>query len=86
MLYTFAKAQYDLEELKLNLAQIGEQDAILLWQDGVLLMQKYPTLFQDKHIYLLESDVVARGLNLPNTISLSEFASLTERYFPQVSF
>ncbi|MDH2998452.1 hypothetical protein A1D22_10615 [Pasteurellaceae bacterium LFhippo2] len=86
MLYTFAKAQYDLEELKLNLAQISEQDAILLWQDGVLLMQKYPTLFQDKNTYLLENDVTARGLNLPNTISLSEFVSLTERYFPQVTF
>ncbi|MFC0308902.1 DsrH/TusB family sulfur relay protein [Gallibacterium trehalosifermentans] len=93
MFYTFSRSEYDLQQLEELVAQITEQDAILLWQNGVLLPLKYPMLFQDTHYYVLENDVIARHLqhyfSPENTafslISLTDFVKLTEEYFPQIS-
>ncbi|OBX09843.1 sulfur transfer complex subunit TusB [Gallibacterium salpingitidis] len=94
MLYTFSKSQYDQQQLAQLFSNVIEQDAILLWQDGVLLPVKYPTLFQPEQSYfLLENDIIARDLHYffseNNTsfsiISLRDLVKLTEQYSPQVS-
>ena len=45
MLYTFSQADYPQRELEGYFANITENDAVVLWQDGVLLAIKYPALF-----------------------------------------
>lgn len=87
MLYTFSKAQYDLLTLNAILEQVTPDDAIVLWQDGVLQAVKYPQFFANKKIFVLANDVEARGLTiLMPLISLNEFVTLTETHFPQIAF
>lgn len=88
MLYTFSQADYPLSELQGCLAAVSGNDAVLLWQNGVLLAVKYPDLFSD--CYLLEVDVSARNLTalLPKggkvrLISMQDLVLLTEKHFPQ---
>ncbi|WGE58829.1 sulfurtransferase complex subunit TusB [Actinobacillus equuli] len=87
MLYTFSKAQYELSELNQILTQITENDAVILWQDGVLLAVKYPQLFAKiSHLFVLANDLEAGGLNTKfKSISLSEFVNITETFHPQVA-
>jgi len=89
MLYTLSKAQYDLNELNQILAQITENDALVLWQDAVLLAVKSPQIFSKvTHLFILASDLEARGLNsLVNhpSISLSELVNITEKYYPHIA-
>ncbi|WGE81030.1 sulfurtransferase complex subunit TusB [Actinobacillus equuli subsp. haemolyticus] len=87
MLYTFSKAQYELSELNQILTQITENDAVILWQDGVLLAVKYPQLFAKiSHLFVLANDLESRGLNTKfKSISLSEFVNITETFHPQVA-
>ncbi len=86
MLYTFSKAQYDISTLNAILEQVTPDDAIVLWQDGVLQAVKYPQLFANKQIFVLANDVEARGLTISMpSISLSEFVTLTETHFPQIA-
>ncbi|EFX92776.1 sulfur transfer complex subunit TusB [Actinobacillus ureae] len=87
MLYTLSKAQYDLNELTPILAQITENDALVLWQDGVLLAVKYPQLFTKiSHLFILTNDIEARGLSpLFKSITLTEFVKITETFYPQVA-
>lgn len=87
MLYTFAKAQYDQQELRQTLAQLTDNDAVLLWQDGVLQAVKYPALFaKTPNLFILATDLNARGLSTDfPTVSLAEAVALTERYFPQIA-
>ena len=40
MLYTFSQAHYSETELQRYLTEITENDAVVLWQDGVLLAVK----------------------------------------------
>ncbi|MDO9830826.1 DsrH/TusB family sulfur metabolism protein [Glaesserella parasuis] len=84
MLYTFSKAQYDLSTLNAILEQVTPDDAIVLWQDGVLQAVKYPQLFTNKTVFVLQNDIEARGLTttLPTT-SLAMLVQLTEKYYPQ---
>lgn len=89
MLYTISKAQYDDEMLHL-LSHISDNDAVVLWQDGVLQAVKNPQLFANlPRCYLLEQDIIARGLTQTlssfQTISLTEFIQLSETYFPQMA-
>ncbi|MFD1806557.1 sulfurtransferase complex subunit TusB [Pasteurella oralis] len=92
MLYTFSQASYDVNELERYIQHITEQDAILLWQDGVLLLLKFPLLLQQTSApcFVLENDIKARHLaplltlnNKIKVIDLSQFIQLTEQYFPQ---
>ncbi|TCP97210.1 tRNA 2-thiouridine synthesizing protein B [Cricetibacter osteomyelitidis] len=88
MLYTFSQADYPQPELQRILENITAQDAVLLWQNGVLLAVKYPEFFAD--CYILETDVSARNLTalLPEghkvrLISMENLVQLTERFSPQ---
>ena len=40
MLYTFSQAHYAETDLQRYLTEITENDAVVLWQDGVLLAVK----------------------------------------------
>lgn len=94
MLYTFANSQYDQQQLITLFTNITSQDAILLWQNGVLLPIKYPQILQlQPHYYLLKHDVIARGLQafFPQEsrqftlLELPELVQLTESHYPQLS-
>lgn len=88
MLYTLSKAQYNADELTQWLAQITENDALVLWQDGVLQAVKNPELFANLPVFVLENDLNARGLHSLNSlpaISLAEFIILTEKHSPQIT-
>ena len=45
MLYTFSQAHYSETDLQRYLTEITENDAVVLWQDGVLLAVKYGEMF-----------------------------------------
>lgn len=92
MLYTFSQADYPQAELDSYFAGITAQDAVLLWQDGVLLALKYPDLFShcQADCYALDLDLNARGL-VPllsskvkvRSISMAFLVGLSEQYAPQ---
>lgn len=94
MLYCFSQAQYGCDELVDLLASVTENDAVVLWQDGVLLAVKYPQYFVccKGQCFVLETDILARNLTalLPKEsqlwlISLMDLVAITEQYFPQVA-
>ena len=45
MLYTFSQAHYSETDIQRYLTDITENDAVVLWQDGVLLVVKYGEMF-----------------------------------------
>lgn len=93
MLYTFSQSSYNTDELAGYLNQITSQDALVLWQDAVLLPLKHPQLFNNLNVpvTLLQIDVEARNLTeklastLANTqlISLQELVNVTTQFHPQ---
>lgn len=94
MLYCFSQAQYGCDELVDLLACVTENDAVVLWQDGVLLAVKYPQYFAccKGQCFILETDISARNLTalLPKEspiqlISLMDLVEITEQYFPQIA-
>lgn len=88
MLYTLSKADYDKAHLTTILDNVSAEDAVLLWQDGVLQAVKNPECFANLTVFVLAQDIEARGLNACNpfpTLTLAEFISLTETQFPQVA-
>ena len=93
MLYTFSQAHYSKTELQRYLTEITENDAVVLWQDGVLLAVKYGEMFTQckGQCFVLEQDVLARNVTalLPNnkvrSISLTDFVDLTALYSPQIA-
>ena len=93
MLYTFSQAHYSETELQRYLTEITENDAVVLWQDGVLLAVKYgEMLTQCKgQCFMLEQDVLARNLtallsnNQVRSISLADLVDLTAQYSPQIA-
>lgn len=90
MLYTFSKAHYDNQELQSFLSHLTANDAVVMWQDGVLQAVKNPQFFANcAQVFLLEDDVTARGLNAQlsafQMISLAQFVTLTEQYTPQIA-
>ncbi|MDY4280299.1 MAG: DsrH/TusB family sulfur metabolism protein [[Pasteurella] mairii] len=91
MLYTFSQADYSEAELQRYLSAITAQDAIVFWQDGVLLPFKHAELWSqlDATCYALEIDLQARNLichmEKVRSISLPDFVALSERYFPQLA-
>ena len=73
---------------------LQKKDAVVLWQDGVLLAVKYPDYFSrcKANCMMLEQDVLARNLTalLPQIskiklISIEELVGITENYSPQLS-
>ena len=93
MLYTFSQAHYSEADLQRYLTEITENDAVVLWQDGVLLVVKYGEMFTQckGQCFVLEQDVLARNLTalLPNnkvrSISLADLVDLTAQYSPQIA-
>lgn len=93
MLYTFSQAHYSETELQRYLTEITENDAVVLWQDGVLLAVKYgEMLTQCKgQCFMLKQDVLARNLtallsnNQVRSISLTDLVDLTAQYSPQIA-
>ena len=93
MLYTFSQAHYSEIELQRYLTDITENDAVVLWQDGVLLAAKCGEMFTQckGQCFMLEQDVLARNVTalLPNnkvrSISLTDFVDLTAQYSPQIA-
>ena len=93
MLYTFSQAYYSETELQRYLTEITEKDAVVLWQDGVLLAVKYgEMLTQCKgQCFMLKQDVLARNLtallsnNQVRSISLADLVDLTAQYSPQIA-
>ena len=93
MLYTFSQAHYSETELQRYLTEIMENDAVVLWQDGVLLAVKYGEMFTQckGQCFVLEQDVLARNLttllsnNKVRSISLADLVDLTAQYSPQIA-
>lgn len=91
MLYTFSQAVYDKNELNRYFQYMNEDDAVVLWQDGVLLAIKETDLLAESKapIYVLDTDVQARGLvDLINDnwlISSDDLTELTNEVTPQFS-
>ena len=94
MLYTFSQSHYSETELQRYLTEITENDAVVLWQDGVLLAVKYgEMLTQCKgQCFVLEQDILARNLtallsenNQVRLISLADLVDLTAQYSPQIA-
>ena len=93
MLYTFSQAHYSETDLQRYLTEITENDAVVLWQDGVLLVVKYGEMFTQckGQCFVLEQDVLARNLtallsnNKVRSISLADLVDLTAQYSPQIA-
>ncbi|WP_439240150.1 MULTISPECIES: sulfurtransferase complex subunit TusB [unclassified Lonepinella] len=96
MLYTISNAQYSTTELQRYVAQLTEQDAVVLWGNGVLLMVKQAEVLQQiQNGYIMQDDLTARHLQQhPNLallknnlqpIDMAQFVSLTEQYSPQLA-
>ena len=94
MLYTFSRAHYSETDLQRYLTGITENDAVVLWQDGVLLAVKYREMFTQckGQCFVLEQDVLARNLtallletNKVRSISLTDLVDLTAQYSPQIA-
>ncbi len=93
MLYTFSQAHYSEADLQRYLTEITENDAVVLWQDGVLLVVKYGEMFTQckGQCFVLEQDVLARNLttllsnNKVRSISLADLVDLTAQYSPQIA-
>ena len=93
MLYTFSRAHYSETDLQRYLTGITENDAVVLWQDGVLLAVKYREMFTQckGQCFVLEQDVLARNLtallsnNQVRSISLADLVDLTAQYSPQIA-
>ena len=94
MLYTFSQAHYSQTELEHYLLNATAQDAVVLWQDGVLLAIKYPHCFEQcpAECLLLEQDILARNLTalLPReskvrSITMLDFVAITQKFYPQLA-
>ena len=94
MLYTFSQAHYSQTELEHYLLNATAQDAVVLWQDGVLLAIKQADVLArcQAPCFVLENDLLARNLTalLPEnakvrSISLADFVAISEQYSPQIA-
>ena len=65
MLYTFSQAHYSETDIQRYLTDITENDAVVLWQDGVLLVVKYGEMFTQckGQCFVLEQDVLVSKFN-----------------------
>ena len=91
MLYTFSQAHDSETELQRYLTETTENDAVVLWQDGVLLDGEMFTQCKGQ-CFVLEQDVLARNLtallpenNKVRSISLTDLVDLTAQYSPQIA-
>ena len=94
MLYTFSQADYDQQTLEIYVRNANATDAIVLWQDGVLLAIKQADVLArcQAPCFVLENDLLARNLTalLPEnakvrSIYLADFVAISEQYSPQIA-
>lgn len=87
MLYTLSQAQQSEEELTAIFSRLTEQDAVILWQNGVLQAVKNHDFFAKyPQVFVLETDLNARGLSTDlATISLEQLVDISERFYPQIA-
>ncbi|WP_392563491.1 sulfurtransferase complex subunit TusB [Orbus wheelerorum] len=89
MLHTVSNSNIDIE-------LINADDAVLFWQNGVILaiknnQQLITILAKTSHCYVLDNDIIARGLTplideRITIINMDEVIALTERYYPQMKW
>lgn len=92
MLHTISTANLSTIEPQL----ISAQDAVLFWQNGVLIALQNNRLLNDiliktNHCFILDSDITARGLNQfidprVKVINMQQVVELTVKYFPQINW
>lgn len=80
-------------QVALDFAYLNEGDAILFWQNGVILALAHSEFLnklaiKNVSLYALENDLAARGLQHQvspqvKMISLRELVDLTRDFFPQ---
>ncbi|QIQ20508.1 sulfurtransferase complex subunit TusB [Zophobihabitans entericus] len=90
MLHTLSHANIDITKL---LAIVAAKDAVLLWQDGVLIGVKHPEFIKQLQnqripVYALDNDIQARGLapyleQYIQVITMTQVISVTEQCTPQ---
>ncbi|MCO6524421.1 MAG: sulfurtransferase complex subunit TusB [Candidatus Schmidhempelia sp.] len=95
MLHTLSHTSNHIDTQNL-LNTIGEQDAILLWQNGVTIgIKNNPLMKKLLHknipIFALITDIEARGLKplfLPQIklIDIAQCIKLTTQYYPQLAW
>ena len=87
MLYTLSQAQHSEEELTAIFSRLTEQDAVILWQNGVLqAVKNYDFFAKYPQVFVLETDLDARGLSTDlATISLEQLVDISERFYPQIA-
>lgn len=93
MLYTLSSSQSNITDIENILSKITEQDAVILWQDGVLQAVRYPQLFAGiENVFILKQDLLARGLHpkqfdftFAKIITLSQLIEVTDKYSPQIT-
>lgn len=87
MLYTLSQAQHSEEELTAIFSRLTDQDAVILWQNGVLQSVKNHDFFAKyPQVFVLETDLNARGLSTDlTTISLEQLVDISERFYPQIA-
>lgn len=89
MLHTISNSTIDIE-------RINSHDAVVFWQNGVTLALKNHILLnailaKTGHCYVLDSDVVARGLNplldsRVTIVDMSTIVTLSATYYPQMKW
>ena len=84
MLHLIQKSPFQSQCLEDCLNIAAPDDSFLLMQDGVYAIQKADFIEQHDNIYILESDLKARGLtnNHPNvsSITYADFVELTKTH------
>lgn len=92
MLHTISTAN----QSTINPQLISAQDAVLFWQNGVILAIQNNPLLNDiikktKHCYVISNDIEARGLNKMidsriKIINMQQVVELTTINYPQINW
>lgn len=90
MLFTISSSH------NIDIDLIDEQDAVLFWQNGVVLAMREQSLLQQiisrtQYCYVLDSDIIARGLGdlidaRLQVINMQDVVNLTAQYHPQIKW
>ncbi|MCX8642761.1 sulfurtransferase complex subunit TusB [Gilliamella sp. B3791] len=75
---------------------ISTQDAVLFWQNGVMIACQNNPLLNDilqktTHCYVLDNDIIARGISQfidvrLEIITMQQVVELTAKYYPQINW
>ncbi|WP_294845112.1 sulfurtransferase complex subunit TusB [uncultured Gilliamella sp.] len=92
MLHTISTANQSIIDTQL----ISDQDAVLFWQNGVMLARQHIPLLDEivkktPYCFALDSDIAARGLIALidariSIINMQQTVELTAKYHPQLNW